>query len=94
MRTIGHEVQWHGGHVLPHCSFLTSWHGLTVPMCRLELTVDAHNVRMVTFSTDADDASAGMTLTLARLQLALAQALNRPAPAPVLHGMSRISSKR
>ena len=61
---------------------------------RFKLDVDAHQLSIVSFSTDADDPSAGLTLTLAHLQLALVQALNRPAPGVVRPDMSRITAKR
>ena len=56
--------------------------------------MQAQHLRVVSFSTDADDPSAGLTLALAHLQLNLVQALNRPSPGTVRPDMTRIAAKR
>ena len=61
---------------------------------RLEMAIDAHHLRIVNFSVNPDDASAGLTLSLARFRLNLQQAMNRPNPGKVQPGMSHIAAKR
>ena len=61
---------------------------------RLEMAIDAHHLRIVNFSVNPDDASAGLTLSLARFRLNLQQAMNRPNPGTVQPGMSHIAAKR
>ena len=58
------------------------------------MAIDAHHLRIVNFSVNPDDASAGLTLSLARFRLNLQQAMNRPNPGKVQPGMSSIAAKR
>ena len=58
------------------------------------MAIEAHHLRIVNFSVNPEDTSAGLTLSLARVRLNLKQALNRPSPGKVVPGMSRITAKR
>ena len=64
------------------------------PYGRFDLSILATPLNLVHYTTDLDDTSAGLTLSMQRVTYTGCLLLNHPAPQPVTPSMTPIAAKR